>query len=89
MVLSATGSIPSLSATPSITPALSATPSIAPGVSTQTLGPDVAENPLLIQIVNPLEIGYTLTWHGEGEKSLRMWYKKYNTWNEAYAKISN
>ena len=67
----------------------SASPSVAPGVydlELQSLGPDVVKNVLLVQVVNALEIDPGLT--HDNDKSLRMWYKKFNAWNSAYAKLA-
>ena len=70
-------------------PAVSATPSAAPsdsGQDTQAYGPDVTKNPQLVLVANTLEVDPTLTYRND--PSLRMWYKKYNAWNDAIGKLS-
>ena len=55
------------------------------GGDTQSYGPDVAKNPQLVQIANALELDPALTYRNDS--SLRMWYKKYNAWNDLVAKL--
>ena len=69
-------------------PAVSMTSSAAPAVShndTQSFSPDVTRNPQLVLIANALEVDPALT--HRNDSSLRMWYKKYNAWNDAVAKL--
>ncbi len=70
-------------------PAISATPSAAPSVSgqdTQAYSPEVTKNPHLVLVANALEVDPTLTYRND--PSLRMWYKKYNAWNDAIGKLN-
>ena len=70
-------------------PPISATPSVAPSVSgqdTQAYGPDVTKNPQLVLVGTTLEVDSTLTYRND--PSLRMWYKKYNAWNDAIEKLN-
>lgn len=48
-------------------------------------GPDVTKNPQLVLVANALEVNPALT--HRNDSSLAMWYKKYNAWNEAIAKL--
>jgi len=69
-------------------PPISATPSAAPSVSdqdTQGYGQDVIKNPQLVLVATALEVDPTLT--HRNDPSLRMWYKKYNAWNDAIGKL--
>jgi len=70
-------------------PPISATPSVAPSISgqdTQAYGPDVTKNPQLVLVGTALEVDSTLTYRND--PSLRMWYKKYNAWNDAIEKLN-
>jgi hypothetical protein len=55
------------------------------GDDTQSYSPEVTKNPLLVQIANALELDPALTYRNDS--SLRMWYKKYNAWNDLVAKL--
>ena len=64
------------------------TPSAAPFVSlydTQSYGPEVTKNPQLVLTANALEVDPALT--HRNDSSLRMWYKKYNAWNDIVVKL--
>ncbi len=65
-------------------PAISTAPS-DPGLDSQTFGVQVLKNPLLVQVANALGIDSTLT---HWTDSLRVWYKKYNAYNEAVATLT-
>ena len=45
----------------------------------------MTKNPHLLLIANTLEVSPALT--HQNNSSLRIWYKKYNAWNEAVAKL--
>ena len=45
----------------------------------------MTKNPHLLLIATTLEVSPALT--HQNDSSLRMWYKKYNAWNEAVAKL--
>jgi len=66
-------------------PAVSVTPSAALSVSSHDYSPDVTKNPHLVLIPNALEVDPALT--HRNDSSLRMWYKKYNAFNDAVAKL--
>jgi len=69
-------------------PAVSMTPSAAHSVSfhdTQSYSPEVTKNPQLVLVANALEVDPDLTQCNDS--SLKMWYKKYNAWNDAVAKL--
>jgi len=67
---------------------LPAAPSTASGsgLGTQTFGKEVLKSPLLVQFVTALGIDPALT--HRTDPSLRIWYKKYNSYNEAVAKLT-
>ena len=46
---------------------------------------EVTKNPHLLLIANALEVSPALT--HRNDSSLRVWYKKYNAWNDAVAKL--
>ena len=68
-----------------IIPAVSSASS-GPGLSTQTLGKEVLKSPLLVQFVTALGVDPALT--HRTDPSLRIWYKKYNSYNETVAKLT-
>ena len=45
----------------------------------------MTKNPQLVLVANALEVDASLTYRNDS--SLGMWYKKYNAWNEAIAKL--
>src|SRR6266498_5044976 len=55
------------------------------GLDSQTFGEQVLKNPLLVRVASALGIDSTLTHRTD---SLRVWYKKYNTYTEAVAKLT-
>ena len=64
------------------------TPSAASSVShhdTQSYSPEVTKNPQLVLVANALEVDPALT--HRNDSSLRMWYEKYNAWNDVVAKL--
>ena len=63
-------------------------PPAAPSVShhdAESYGPEVTKNPQLVLVANALEVDSVLT--HRNDSSLRMWYKKYNAWNDVVAKL--
>jgi len=56
------------------------------GFDTTTFSEQVLKNSLLLQVSNALDIDPGLTYHTD--PSLRIWYKKYNAYNEAVAKLT-
>ena len=56
------------------------------GLDTQAFGEQVLKNSLLVQAANALDIDPALT--HQTDPSLRTWYKKYNTYHKAVAKLS-
>lgn len=63
-------------------------PPAAPSVSyhdAESYGPEVTKNPQLVLVANALEVDSVLT--HRNDSSLRMWYKKYNVWNDVVAKL--
>ena len=52
---------------------------------TQSYSSEVTKDPQLVQIANALEVDPALT--HRNDSSLRMWYKKYNAWNDVVAKL--
>ena len=66
-------------------PAVSTAPSDS-GPDTQNFGEQVLKNPFLVQVASALEIDPALTHRTDA--SLRIWYKKYNAYNKAVAKLT-
>jgi len=66
-------------------PAASTAPSDS-GFDTSTFSEHVLKNSLLVQVADALDIDPGLTYRTD--PSLRIWYKKYNVYNEAVAKLT-
>lgn len=55
------------------------------GHDIQAYSSDVTKYPHMVLIANALEVDPALTYRSDS--SLRMWYKRYNGWNDAVAKL--